>query len=355
MTKKIRFPLDMGNGVEVRTLEELQENFSLEKVLGYYADGKLIAWLRDRYMDDIADALEKLDKNAIDFYEKICEIFGVEYSGEEADIQKIGERNKKLALLKEYTTDNNFMDVIDDIAFNQDDLYDLLDEDKTTVYLCGDKFSIPLSKINMKYIGINGPTVVISSQEIVDWEEKGIELIGVKFDENYQEVINTIQEEQKEKVVASDLRDKMNLEDSADYWILDLPEFKPLSLKEEVESFNTSEKIDIILEDAINCPHDDGTLSTIILDGDDKELYLKLVADISYKEFKKNELVENISSLVKLASKYSINEYKIVCCIIWRLIGRNENVKDDFDELDIRKIIKDIIIPLSSSCAASDV
>ena len=29
--KKIRFPLEMKNGITVRTLEELKENFSLEK------------------------------------------------------------------------------------------------------------------------------------------------------------------------------------------------------------------------------------------------------------------------------------------------------------------------------------
>ena len=185
MTKKIRFPLDMGNGVEVRTLEELQENFSLEKVLGYYADGKLITWLRDRYMDDVADALEKLDKDMADFSAKVCEIFNVEYSEGGADIKTIEERKQRLVLLKEYTEEQQFIDVIDDIAFDQDNLYDLLDEDKTTIYLCGEKFSIPLSKTNMKYIGINEPMVVISTKESTHWEEKQIEFVNVRIeDEN---------------------------------------------------------------------------------------------------------------------------------------------------------------------------
>jgi hypothetical protein len=35
MAKKQRFPLIMDEGVEVSTLEELRENFSVEKVLEY--------------------------------------------------------------------------------------------------------------------------------------------------------------------------------------------------------------------------------------------------------------------------------------------------------------------------------
>ena len=33
MAKKIRFSLEMEQGVEVRSLEELRENFSLERVV----------------------------------------------------------------------------------------------------------------------------------------------------------------------------------------------------------------------------------------------------------------------------------------------------------------------------------
>ncbi len=32
MAKKVKFPLDMGNEVYVRTLEELKENYNSEKV-----------------------------------------------------------------------------------------------------------------------------------------------------------------------------------------------------------------------------------------------------------------------------------------------------------------------------------
>ncbi|MDD6069718.1 MAG: SEL1-like repeat protein [Clostridiales bacterium] len=169
-------------------MEELQENFSVEKVLGYYADGKLVTWLRDRYLDDIADDISKLNKDDSDFTLKICNAFGVEYN-EEVDMEALEERNRKLSLLKQYTDKKEYFDDVDDIAFNQDELYDLLDEDKHTIYLCGDKFSIPLSKRGIHYIGVNSPEVVITSKEKVDFKEKEIQFENVRFDEKYNNVI----------------------------------------------------------------------------------------------------------------------------------------------------------------------
>lgn len=190
MAKKIRFPLDMGNGVEVRTLEELKANFSIEKVLGYYTDGKLITWLRDRYLDDIADKLMGIDKDDTEISKKICNVFDVEYKEENVDLETIKEKNRKLAILKDYTTDEKFFDVVDDIAFEQDDIYDLLDEGKITIYLCGEKFSIPLSKKGICYIGVNSPEVVISSKEIINFEEREIRFENVRFDEQYQSLFD---------------------------------------------------------------------------------------------------------------------------------------------------------------------
>ena len=54
MAKRKRFLLKLENGVEAGSLEELQENFSLECVDLYFRDGILETWLRDRYLDDMA-------------------------------------------------------------------------------------------------------------------------------------------------------------------------------------------------------------------------------------------------------------------------------------------------------------
>lgn len=190
MAKKIRFPLEMQNGIEVRNLEELKENFSLERILFYLTDGKLETWLRDRYEDGIADAISGLDRADNEFKRKICELFEVEYvPEEEVNLERIEERKRKLDLLKEYTEDEQYVKVIDQTAFEQDELYDLLDEGETEIYLCGERFPIPLGKEGIRYIGVNNPVVVVSSKEKIDFGAKRIVLENIRFDEKYQKIV----------------------------------------------------------------------------------------------------------------------------------------------------------------------
>lgn len=191
MAKKIRFPLEMDNGVEVRGMEGLREHFSLAKVLEYFENGKLAVWLRDHYENDIADAVEVLEKDEQELAKKLSEVFDIPYDeNAEEELEKAAERAERLQRLKEYTDEEQFWDKVDNVAFEQDELYDLLDEDAQTIYLCGERFSIPLSKSGVQYIGINNPTVVVDSKVLADWEEKGISLEGVVFDDKYQAAIN---------------------------------------------------------------------------------------------------------------------------------------------------------------------
>ena len=104
--------------------------------------------------------------------------------------------------LKQFTQEQSFIDHIDSVAFDQDELYDLLDEDTEKIYLCGDRFSIPLSKQGVCYIGINNPIAVIDSEVEVDWHEKKISVEDVTFDEKYQNIIKNAKvtnEENKRK------------------------------------------------------------------------------------------------------------------------------------------------------------
>lgn len=205
MAKKIRFPLEMENGVEVRSLEELRDNFSIAKVLNYLQDGKLITWLRDRYANDIADFIEELDSQDEGLAKKVYEIFDVPYNeATEKELEKASERAERFKRLKEYTDDKQYEKVIDNIAFNQDELYDFLDEDVDIIYLCGEKFSIPLSKEGIAYIGINQPIVMIDSKVEVDWVKKNISVENVVFDQQYQAVLESVdgtKEELYKKVV----------------------------------------------------------------------------------------------------------------------------------------------------------
>lgn len=165
MARKIRFPLKMKNGAEVRTLDELRDNFDLESVLGYFMDGKLLTWLADRYYDDKAEAVSTLTADMPDLNAKLCEILEVEYQPEDdaADLEYIQRRNEKLKILSSVTDDKEILDNIDSVAITQDDLFDILVALPEKVYLYGEKFFIPLGIENICYIGINNPLITLFS------------------------------------------------------------------------------------------------------------------------------------------------------------------------------------------------
>lgn len=162
MAKKIRFPLAMADGVQIRTLDELKEHFDLEAVLEYYKSGKLLTWLQDRYLETEAEAIQALDEHSTDLPAELCKIFDVEYHGDPIDVDEIARRQERLKQLRTYTDEKDFIDHIDQVAFSQEELADLLDDGQKQIYLCGEKFSIPLSQHGVHYIGINSPKVSLS-------------------------------------------------------------------------------------------------------------------------------------------------------------------------------------------------
>ena len=188
--KKIRFPLEMDNGAEARTLDELREHFSMEKVVLYYSDGKLLKWLRNNYLDEEAEAISELDPKDPELNRKICGIFDVEYNeSAKVDIEKVTANKQRLSRLKEYTSDEKFDDVIDRVAFDQNELEELLNNGASEVYLCGSWFHIPLDRENVRYIGINQPIAEINSAEMVDFKAKNISFENLKFNKEYTEIV----------------------------------------------------------------------------------------------------------------------------------------------------------------------
>ncbi|MBR3447790.1 MAG: sel1 repeat family protein [Oscillospiraceae bacterium] len=182
MAKIIRFPLQMKDGTAVRTLEELQEHFDLESVLGYFADGKLKTWLANQYYEVLAEKVAALSSDTPDLNAKLCEIFGVEYSADadDTDFETLQRRNEKLRILREITTDQSILDNVDAVAFNQDELFDILDEAPAIIYLYGAKFSIPYAKGNITYIGVNNPEVSLEKNEL-EYKKNGILLQRIRF------------------------------------------------------------------------------------------------------------------------------------------------------------------------------
>lgn len=179
MAIKIKFPLKMADGSQVRTIEELREHFDLAAILGYYDSGRLSEWLIDRYYEAEAEKIKTLDSSSKEFKKNLCEIFAVPYSesvAADVDLAEIAAKNKRYERLKQFTADDAILNEVDKVAFSQEELADLLDEGVELVYLCGEKFDIPCSKGGVKYIGVNNPMVDVDKR----YDEKDIIFEGVQ-------------------------------------------------------------------------------------------------------------------------------------------------------------------------------
>ena len=191
MRKKIKLPLEMADGVKVRTLDELKDNWSLEKVVENYLNGRLATWLNDRYYTELAeqvDALAEVQDNTA-LQKELCKIFDVDFADEEdIDVDAVNERNRKLDILRQHTDDDTVLKNVDIVAFDQEELGDILDSGENVIYLFNNTFSIPLSIKNKKYIGIGKAECLIHSKDVVDFAELGIEFENVVFDEKYRKI-----------------------------------------------------------------------------------------------------------------------------------------------------------------------
>lgn len=194
MAKKIRFPLELADGTQARTLEDLQEHFDLESVLSYYKNGKLLTWLRDRYLESEAEAVEALDETAVDFQKQFCEIFGAEYTDHSVDLEEIAHRRERLAKLRTYTDEVEFIDHIDLVAFDQEDLADLLDDGQKKIYLCGERFDIPVSQRGVHYKGITTPVIHLTGKLPEDMEETGITFENCSVENMPETAPDTVEE-----------------------------------------------------------------------------------------------------------------------------------------------------------------
>lgn len=160
--KKVKLPLEMANGQQVRSLQELRDNWDLEKVLGYYLNGRLLTWLNDRYYVEEAEKIQQLEefKNSKDLLPRLCAVFEVQYKDSDLiNVQAIEKRNQKLERLRLYTADDVILKNVDKVAFDQAELEHLTAHGGNIIYLCSGEFNIEKSLENMIYIGIDNPIV----------------------------------------------------------------------------------------------------------------------------------------------------------------------------------------------------
>ena len=206
---RIKFPLILKNGVEVNKLNALRDNFDLEKILGYFSDGRLITWLDDRFYHDEMDALKNLQIDAPDLPKKICAIFDIPIDEKISDaIETIAWRNERLARLKKFTSDENILRQVDFVAFDQDDLEDITrEENSDVIYLCNNVFEFPsgiLRKRNLIYIGVGNVEAVILSKTPIDFDDCHITFKNVKFDAAYNEICATLSSKYPRNIFAAD-------------------------------------------------------------------------------------------------------------------------------------------------------
>lgn len=206
--KKIKLPLEMANGVMVtKSLEELKENWDLEKIVEHFVTGKLITWLNDRYYTDLAEQVQKITATGAEAQKQLCAVFGMEFKQDEVvDAEAVAERKRKLDILRQFTSDDGILKNVDHVAFNQEDLSDLLDEKVEEIYLCNGKFSVPLNISGKKYIGVADAEVHIGKDELIDFDKLGISFENVTFDEKYQKLVDVKSKKQEEERRAEEER-----------------------------------------------------------------------------------------------------------------------------------------------------
>ena len=125
------------DGQPVRTIEDLQENFSVEDMLGYFESGLLLRWLKVRdYKDEYKEVSEISTKDDLEIAKKLIKIFNVETDEKEIAkdvyvLQFLKERNQKISkydsnrleideIVKNYTKE--YADLVKEIMDNSDDI-----------------------------------------------------------------------------------------------------------------------------------------------------------------------------------------------------------------------------------------
>lgn len=193
--RKKKFALDFGNGIEIQTMEELRENFSLKKIMDYFRNRRLIAWLEDRFYSDEADAIKSLKPPDSNAPQKICEALGVdyeEYAEELDDEETVAWRQERREKLRKYTDNERIIKRVDYVAFDQEDLEDIMRDAflPSIIYLCDNFFRFPsgiLRKTNIDYVGLGRVAVKIDSQKPIDFRRMNISFRNVKFVDDEQE------------------------------------------------------------------------------------------------------------------------------------------------------------------------
>lgn len=192
--KRIKFPLVMKNGTEVRDIESLRKNFDMESVIEYFSNGKLEKWLENNYYDDILEKIQGLDQNAGDFGSRLADALGTEWQGNDFDVQQVMKQTELKEELKPVVSEEE-LNRMEYIADTQETLERIAKQGKSPIYLYGDKFTIRKWMENIECIGIQNPTVSVEVRSPEEYRKKKIRLSKVNVDD--KEINLMIQESER--------------------------------------------------------------------------------------------------------------------------------------------------------------
>ena len=154
------------------TLEDIRERFDLLPILEACKNGELLRWLQERYHEEEAWAVEGLMQAECVSDEELKlnlkHILGVPDGASALGGDE--ERRLRVDRLRAYTDDEESLSQADRVAFDQEELAALLNKGRNPIYLCGRKFTLPVSKKGMTYIGVNENTrSSVSETALTSW------------------------------------------------------------------------------------------------------------------------------------------------------------------------------------------
>lgn len=180
MAKQIKFPLGMKNGAEVRSIEELRENFDMESLMKHFLSGKLKRWLESYYYDDILEKIQDLTGEEENFTEILAEALGITISGDSFNSKDIIRQIRLKEELKRFVSETE-LEEMEYIAESQQDLEQFIDAGHKKIFLYGEKFMLPSRMKDTECIGIRTPVISVEAESKEEFKGQNIKLRDVEF------------------------------------------------------------------------------------------------------------------------------------------------------------------------------
>lgn len=237
MVKKIKFPLQMKDGYKVRTMEELRVHSDPESLIGYFLDGKLKNWLKDRYYQEEIDKIDKLKSSDDNLLQNLYDILNINKKNNDmkkSEMDDVLRKHNILSKVKQYTDNKEVLENIDSIATSQNELENILKKNVSTIYLLGNKFVLPQGVENVHIKGINNVEIEVNSEEVVDFEKIGVYFENCYFDSTYELIVE--QKRQEEENSHKKKKSEYKVSNVFDYLLSDSDRKKSAKIFNEIQN-----------------------------------------------------------------------------------------------------------------------